>query len=110
MTGGALDAVGHGELFALQRLQVVRTVGVQRDQQGVAPEGADLLHHRRDDGLRRRGSQRAVHKILLHIHNDQSFFHGVRPFFSRRRGRGFGTIIGEAAAAVKGRRAGKHPA
>lgn len=74
MTGGALDAVGHGELFALQRLQVVRTVGVQRDQQGVAPEGADLLHHRRDDGLRRRGSQRAVHKILLHIHNDQSFF------------------------------------
>ena len=51
----------------------------------LAVKGTDLLAHGGDDGHRLRGAQSTVHKVLLHIHNDQKVFHTVSFSLTERR-------------------------
>ena len=59
--------MGHRELFALGGFQIVSGVGVQSSK-NLSLKIKDFVHHLGYDGLGLRGTQSAVHKILLHIH------------------------------------------
>ena len=58
----------------LPRVQIVLAVGVKRGEHAVPRRArrADLLTDRRHDGDGLRRTQRAVDKILLHVHNQQN--------------------------------------
>ena len=75
---GARNAVGDRQLPALQRLQIVFPVGIQRYKNGISVKLPDLFRRGRYNGNSLRRAQRTADKVLLHVHNNEHFFHIVR--------------------------------
>ncbi len=85
-TVGPLDAVRNGEVLPLCGIHVVGRVGVQRghkDAVGISGTGLDFGDYVVHNGHGLGRTQRAVHKVLLHIDNDEEMFH-VLSFFIQR--------------------------
>ncbi len=82
---GAPDAMLDGEHHALAGPQIICTMGIHCDEHRIP--GADvLLHpgaHRALDGSGGRAPQRAVHKIVLVVHDDERT-HDITPWARRR--------------------------
>ena len=68
--GGVLDAVGNRKDAALLGIQVVGLVGVL-GYDDFAVKVLDFLTHRRHNGLGFAGAKSSVHKIFLHIDDNQ---------------------------------------
>lgn len=77
--GGAFDAMGHGQIFALLGVQVIRFMGIAGKEDG-AVKTLDLLNDPGEDGHGFGSAQGAVDKVGLHVdHYQYIFFHFLPP-------------------------------
>ena len=80
---GRLDAVLDGQFFPFGRLEIIFRVRVLREDQffPVLDGGLDTFGDAEDDGLRFGRAQGTVDEVVLHINDDESFFHGIQSSF-----------------------------
>ena len=67
------------QLFPLGGGQIILPMGVQRSK-NLPLKAKDLIRYLFHNCLRLRCSQRTVHEVLLHIHNNQKVLHKISSF------------------------------
>ena len=76
------DTMHNGKVFTLLRLQIIILMGVSGCIHAILGVGVDFCNHIVYNRLRLRCAERAVNKVILHIHNNCKFFSILYPFLS----------------------------